>query len=61
VILSEVRGDLGTEIDTVTVTGLEAGLAVSVGERVAVAGAQATRSPSTVRCTWETVICIWGP
>jgi RecB family exonuclease len=58
-ILSDVRSDLGPDIDTVTVTGLEAGLAVRVGERVSVAGAEATRSRSTVRCTWETVVCIW--
>jgi RecB family exonuclease len=61
VILSDVRGDLGAEIGMVTVTGLEAGVAVSIGERVAVAGAQATRSPSTIRCTWESVVCIWDP
>ncbi len=58
-ILSQVKGNLGAEIDAVTVTGLEPGVPVSAGERVAVAGAQATRSASTVRCTWDAVVCVW--
>jgi RecB family exonuclease len=58
-ILSGVRSDLGADIDTVTVTGLDLGVAIRVGERISVAGAEATRSPSTIRCTWETVVCIW--
>jgi hypothetical protein len=32
---------------------------ISVGATVAVAGASPTRSPSTIRCEWDTVLCIW--
>jgi hypothetical protein len=32
---------------------------VSAGDMVGIASASPTRSPKTIRCTWESVICVW--
>jgi RecB family exonuclease len=32
---------------------------IAVGQDVAVTGAGETRSPSTIRCDWDTLLCVW--
>jgi CRISPR/Cas system-associated exonuclease Cas4 (RecB family) len=32
---------------------------IRVGDLVAIAGATATRSPKTIRCIWDSVVCVW--
>lgn len=33
---------------------------VSVGDTLAIMGARPTRSPSTVHCGWDSVVCVWA-
>jgi hypothetical protein len=53
------RGNLGEEWITAVASDPVMLDGVSVGDTVAIAGAMATRSPTTVRCDWNTVVCVW--
>jgi PD-(D/E)XK nuclease superfamily len=33
---------------------------VAVGDKVAIVGARPTRSPTTVHCPWDSIVCVWA-
>ena len=59
IVLSGVRGNLDRSIETAVAIGLPANGGFCVGSVISIAGAEPTRSPSTVRYRWDTVVCVW--
>jgi RecB family exonuclease len=33
---------------------------VAIGDTIAIAGAKPTRSPTTIHCGWDAVVCVWA-
>jgi RecB family exonuclease len=59
ITLRLIYGDL--VVQSVVVVAPDARLfdGINVGDYVAIAGATATRSPTTIRCDWDSVACVW--
>jgi CRISPR/Cas system-associated exonuclease Cas4 (RecB family) len=33
---------------------------VTVGDKLAIVGARPTRSPTTIHCAWDSIVCVWA-
>jgi hypothetical protein len=59
IMLTNGAGDIARDISHVALLGVPPDEALRVGDCLAVVGAHATGSPSTLRYSWETVLCVW--